>query len=275
LFWQVGVVMTFSSKVIKSSNMEPGHCSQVTFDKLTAHDNHGVEVEERDSFKALPLGTAGYESGNGAGSGVWRSVMSEQQSSESEPVPVMVHEEEAVRMAQVAYNDGLRDGKQQSEQALAKTSAALAKAVTTTGRLREKIFQESEDDLLRLSIMIAGKIIRKEIATDRDILRKLVQEAIGKVTESDEIIVRLNPDDLSHIADESQFLPPGGKRSIALKADETVPSGGCFVDTVMGSLDARVEAQLEEIFRRLMEERSALRVESERGEGEGNEPGAD
>jgi len=49
-----------------------------------------------------------------------------------------------------------------------------------------------------------------------------------------------------------------GERALELKADDSVTPGGCIVDTAMGEIDARTDSQVDEIFRRLMEERKTV-----------------
>ena len=51
------------------------------------------------------------------------------------------------------------------------------------------------------------------------------------------------------------------KRRVTLKGDPAVPSAGCLVETVRGSIDAGLEAQIDEIYRRLFEEKNARRGE--------------
>jgi len=42
---------------------------------------------------------------------------------------------------------------------------------------------------------------------------------------------------------------------MSLKPDPTVLSGCCMIDTEMGTINASIDAQLDEIYRRLLEER--------------------
>ncbi|WP_243374366.1 FliH/SctL family protein [Geotalea sp. SG265] len=186
-----------------------------------------------------------------------------------------ISEEEAVRREQTAYNEGLREGKQQAEESLSQVSEALAKALLSTGGLRQKVMQESEEDLLKLAIVIARKIILQEVSTDRRILVNIVKSAVSNVSEGDEVVVKLSPSDYEIVADRREFLPqPAEKRRITLKADEAIPGGGCLVETSMGAIDARIEAQLDEIFRRFMEDRSLIAVDADVAEtGEESDAG--
>lgn len=57
-------------------------------------------------------------------------------------------------------------------------------------------------------------------------------------------------------------------RQLEIKPDDAVPPGGCIVDTVMGEIDARADTQLDEMFRRLVEEKNSSLVLSAKLPGE-------
>ena len=48
-------------------------------------------------------------------------------------------------------------------------------------------------------------------------------------------------------------------RCITLKSDPAIARAGCLVETVRGNIDGGLDAQLEEIFRELTEEKAARR----------------
>jgi flagellar assembly protein FliH len=141
---------------------------------------------------------------------------------------------------------------------LANVFKALREAMEELSGLHDQVLRESEEDLLKLAIMVARKVIHQEIATDRLILAKVVSAAIGSASERDEIVIRLNPDD-HRVVTAHKNLYLGGcsdDRLMELKSDDSIPPGGCIVDTAMGEIDARTDAQLDEIFRRLLEEKN-------------------
>jgi flagellar assembly protein FliH len=182
---------------------------------------------------------------------------------EPEPLPPCIPEEEALRRIQQAHADGLREGKRQAESDFSKVSEALAQGLLATGSLRPKILQESEEDLLKLSILIARTVIQRELSCDPWILAAVVQGAIEAASDGGEVLVRLNPLDYPMVARRPEFgAAAGEKRRVVLKEDPAVPSAGCLVETSRGTLDAGLDAQLDEIYRRLCEEKCARRGEA-------------
>ena len=170
-----------------------------------------------------------------------------------------IPEEEHFRQVQEAYDRGFEDGKRQAERGLANVFKALRGAVEDLSALRGDMLRETEEDILKLVFRIARKVIHQEIATDRLILAKIVSAAVNSSSERDEIVLRLNPDDHRLVSAHKNLYLNGlsEERQLEMKADGSVSPGGCIVDTVMGESDARAETQLDEMFRRLLEEKNS------------------
>lgn len=170
--------------------------------------------------------------------------------------PPCIPEEEALRRIQQAHADGMREGKHQAEESLSKVSEALAQALLATGSLRARAMQESEEDLLKLSVLIAKTILQRELSCDPWILASVVQGAVEAAADGGEVVVRLNPEDYQMVAQRPEFaVAPGEKRRVVLKEDPAIARAGCLVETARGTLDAGLESQLDEIYRRLCEEK--------------------
>ena len=168
-----------------------------------------------------------------------------------------ISEEEVFQRVQEGFDKGFEEGKRQAERGLANVFRALREAVDELSGLREQVLREAEEDLLKLAIMVARKVINQEIATDRLILAKVVAAAVNSASEREEIVIRLNPDDHRLVAAHKNLYLNGfnDDRLLDLKSDDSVTPGGCIVDTAMGEIDARTDAQLDEIFRKLLEEK--------------------
>jgi flagellar assembly protein FliH len=176
-----------------------------------------------------------------------------------EPAGVNLTEEELNARLNEAFQSGLQEGKNLAERGLVNVFRALRTASEGIHSVRDKVLRESEDDLVKLVILVARKVILREVAQDRTILSEVVRNAVAGISERDEITVRLNPDDYALVtADRGDLL----SRELLtdrmhIKPDPTVSAGFCQVDTEMGTIDAGIDAQLDEIYRRLLEERSS------------------
>jgi len=168
-----------------------------------------------------------------------------------------IPEEELDRQLLEAFEKGVQEGRRQAEKGLTNVFKALRDAVANVSTLWDKIVRDSEDDLLKLTMMVAKKVIQQEMIQDRRILANLVTAAVNSTAERDEVVIRLNPEDYKVINDNKQiFLAAvSGEKQMVLKPDESILPGGCIVDTTVGAIDARVDAQLDEIYQRLREEK--------------------
>ena len=234
------VVRTMSSSKIIRSGGEPQRA--YVLEKLGAV----LIPQEPDGFRAVNLGCEDQEE--------------LETEPELPPPPPTMLEEEALRRIEQAHQEGLKKGKQQAEAELDKVSEALAQALLATGALRAQLLHESEEDLLKLSVLIARKVMLRELSWDPGMLAGLVQGAVELASDGGEVVVKLNPEDYALVAEGRAFKELLSEtRCITLKGDPSVGRAGCLVETARGNIDAGLDAQLEEILRGLTEEKSARR----------------
>ncbi|HLM01783.1 MAG TPA: type III secretion system stator protein SctL [Pyrinomonadaceae bacterium] len=151
-------------------------------------------------------------------------------------------QEETASLRRQAYAEGM-------EKSLAEFERNLLEAL----EIRERVWRETERDLLRLAIRLAEKIVGREISTDKKTISDIVAAALQNARQQEKLTVRVNPSDLSLIEEEREkFLPSGRARFIDLVADPRVSSGGCLIESEVGTIDARLETQLRVLERALL-----------------------
>jgi len=172
--------------------------------------------------------------------------------------------EELQRLLQESSDRGFAEGRKEAEESFSEVCRTFSEAIVAVGGLRERIIRGCEEDLLRLAMMVAKQIIRREISQDRKILAQFVSEATAGIAEHTDISICFNPEDYRAVTANRQLYLEGigDKMQITIKPDESVSVGGCVVETQTGLVDARVETQLTEIFKRLMLERGHCGDES-------------
>ncbi len=112
----------------------------------------------------------------------------------------------------------------------------------------DKIF---ENLVVKLSIAIGEKIVRREVNTESHINEILI-DSVRKVLGSNNIIVRLNSEDYKLLNSESSSLFTTGTFSkIKFEPDDNLEMGGCFIETEIGNVDARLSTQINEINKQL------------------------
>jgi type III secretion protein L len=153
--------------------------------------------------------------------------------------------------AQQDYQRALEEGRRQGYEEGARQAAQL---LAEARALREKLVRETEPQLIKLALKVAEKIIGQELDHNKDKIARIVGKALETVRHQKQIRLRVNPADLVAIeAARPQLLAHlGGEVSLELKSDEAVQRGGCMIDTEIGSIDAQLGTQLEQIARILL-----------------------
>jgi flagellar assembly protein FliH len=243
--------MTSLSRIIKSGQTSNAHVGAFAFRPMS--QAAAGQIADEASCGFVPLGI--FDTSETGGS--YGGAQGERREA-NEPPSVTLVEEELNRRINESFEKGLIQGKNLAERGLLNVFRSLRIASEGVTVLREKVMRESEDELVKLIMMVARKVILREISLDRKILNSVVQAAISDLTDRGDITIRLNPDDyiLVTTGHEDFFRKELITERMQVKSDPAVQQGCCLVDSEMGTVDAGIDAQLDEIFRRLLEERT-------------------
>lgn len=139
---------------------------------------------------------------------------------------------------------GLEEAKRKMEPLIKKLNMIMDEV----SKLRKHKILDAKRDIIRLSLLIAKNIIKKEVEQSRDIVLGNITEAIGQLPDEDEIIIELNPKDYDFLMANKDLLSPiEGTKKVLFKKDDSVDLGGCLVKTRYSEVDARIDTQWREI----------------------------
>lgn len=157
-------------------------------------------------------------------------------------------EAEAIRSE--AKEEGLNQGRNEASDNIKESLETLNQAV----KERKKIVKESENEILRLALKVAEQIIRSEVSLHRDVCLNIVAEAISRVSDREQIIVRVSHDDSEHLKRYKDRLAGilDGVKSFSILDDPNVEPGGCLIETNLGFIDSRISTKLKSIEEALM-----------------------
>ncbi len=129
----------------------------------------------------------------------------------------------------------------------------------------EEQIKNYENDFHKLVITSTKKISEKIISRElenKTIIEEILQKSIHKIIGANEIIVKINPSDLELINSKNtmQKINPGITH-IKFEAVNNIEKGGCFIETEIGNLDARISSQINEIVKALENKLVKLEVE--------------
>jgi flagellar assembly protein FliH len=158
--------------------------------------------------------------------------------------------EQRVRGAHSAgFSEGEAAGRSRAAAEVQPVIERLARSIEELGGLRAKLRRESEADIVKLSLAIARRVLRREMAVDPDAMQGLVVAALQKIQAQDICRVRVHP---SHAAQLTKwFQQSAGSQGVEVVADNSREPGSLIFETDRGDLDVSVDSQLQEIERGL------------------------
>jgi flagellar assembly protein FliH len=161
-------------------------------------------------------------------------------------------ERDCQQRVQAAHAAGVHEGevsgRQQAAAELQPVMGRLARSIEEMGSLRARFRREAEADLIELSIAIARRVLRRELAVDPEALHGLVLAALEKLQSQEIRRVKVHP---SHAAMVAACLREAGGSAVEVVPDAAREPGAVVFETERGNLDASVESQLREIERGL------------------------
>ena len=166
------------------------------------------------------------------------------------------NEEERLRVLEIAKDEAYKKGRLDAEQDFkleiekiksecASLTALFQNAVNQLIDKREKIWQESEPEIIKLILTISSKMVGEEISNHgKDVIKYVVKEALSHVCGKKIVAVRLSPDDAKKInlLEEVKVVD----QNIKILEDGAITSGGCVIETDFGSVDCQIETRWEE-----------------------------
>lgn len=134
-----------------------------------------------------------------------------------------------------ARQDGYADG-------LAKWNEILAR----TSQRADEVRKSWEETMLKLSVRVAEKIIGEELKLHSDAIVTIVREVLQCARFGRQITIQVNEAEAQLVRSRVDRLKAslGVNSDIEIVASNSVPPGGCVVESELGVVDARLETQL-------------------------------
>jgi len=115
------------------------------------------------------------------------------------------------------------------------------------GRLHEETIANHRSDIARLAVEIARKILAQRVASGDYDVQSVIEEAIKRAPTQQNIVVRVNPQDLPACQKLQQENADGPFAGLEFVADRSIARADCFVETPKGIIKSFVEQHLERI----------------------------
>ncbi len=112
-------------------------------------------------------------------------------------------------------------------------------------RERSRYFADVEEEVVKLSLSIAARILHREVMLDPLLLAAVVKVALGKIEHDSTSVLRV-PE--NHLQQWKELFHKGDP-AVQIVGDERLAAGECVLDTQVGRVELGIEAQLSEIER--------------------------
>ncbi|EKU70703.1 FliH/SctL family protein [Selenomonas sp. F0473] len=156
------------------------------------------------------------------------------------------------------HEEGFAAGRAEGEAAVREEMAesiraANAKAEKTLrdahDAMRDYLMQ-AEEDIVSIAMTTVERILPQHFIDVPQTVLPVVRDAILRVKDQKEIIVHVPPDSYDFVLmarDELRGLLTAGDTNLMIASDEAMKPGDCLVETPNGSVDARLQTQIEQL----------------------------
>jgi flagellar assembly protein FliH len=147
-----------------------------------------------------------------------------------------------------SFEGGRRQGDKVARAELEPVLERLNGSINEVMGMRADLRRRAESDVVKLALLIAKRILHREMAVDENALTALARVAFERLTRSESYSVIVHP----RFAAAIQAAMPGSFASrVRIEPDADCAPGTLVIHSAEGVIDASIDAQLEEISRGL------------------------
>ncbi len=146
------------------------------------------------------------------------------------------------------FEQGQKDGLALGEKKAQETWKQMVLLFEELNLLKGRMIEETEEEIIRLSMAVARKIVKKELTIDSDTVKRSLQHALGFLKDKSFVRILINPGDMKTLEHFLPELTADNKiQKLELAEDNSVEPGGCILEAGFGRINATIEDQLAEL----------------------------
>ncbi len=152
---------------------------------------------------------------------------------------------------QAGFAEGLAKHKEENE---ANTGAAL-KLLDELQTLRKGMMQKYEEQIVRLSILIAQKVVHKKLISDKELILKMLKNAMQHFEGKGNVKIKLHPIEFDFIVANQSELNKylDEDQVINIKADQETNPGAPVIESDFTVVDLDLNKQFSEVNNKINE----------------------
>ncbi len=131
--------------------------------------------------------------------------------------------------------------------AFSRACQTLNGLITRLNQFCDKIYAEHREEIARLSVEIARKILMQKVENGDYEIESIIKEALKNAPGSQDVIVHLNPEDLEKCQKAQQDGPGGVLTGIKFIPDPNIGRAECLLESPKGIIKSLIDDNLERI----------------------------
>ena len=149
------------------------------------------------------------------------------------------------------YAQGERAGTEAGNARAEAMLRRLAQTLDDLQGLRRELVRRTEREVAELSIAIARRVVKRELALDQDLVLAMARVALDRLGDVSAATIRLHPDDYAAAMAGRGGLPASAP-GVQILSDPAIQRGGCLVQSPFGSIDVGAATQIDELTHTLL-----------------------
>ena len=136
----------------------------------------------------------------------------------------------------------------QAQKAILSQTCQTLKALTDKlNQFYDKLFAGHKEEIAKLSVEIARKILAKQVQNGDYEIESIVKEALKNAPTRQDVVVHLNPEDHILCQKAQQDEPNGALAGIKFISDPNIGRAECLLETPKGIVESLINEHLERI----------------------------
>ena len=159
------------------------------------------------------------------------------------PTPISSGQEESGAGAEQI----LRRNLEAQKAAFSQASQALDSVVAKLTQFCDKIFAEHREEIAKLSVEIARKILLQKVENGDYEIESIVKEALKNAPSRQDVVVHLNPEDFAQCQKAQQDEPGGTLAGIKFISDPNIGRAECLLESPKGIIESLIDGHLDRV----------------------------
>jgi len=130
---------------------------------------------------------------------------------------------------------------------LSQVYQALQNAVDRINEFQKNMFEKSKEQIAKLSVEIARKILMQKVQQGDYEIEGIVKEALKNMPTHQDVTVRLNPEDFAQYQKSIKDDTAGTLTGINFVADASIGRAECLLESPKGKIESLIDEHLERI----------------------------